>query len=116
MSHPFGTFATQPEFLKASNIDQYVWKPKRMLARSPTHHGQQSVTESVALPPGPKGSIMHSTQPDSLFSVAEIGVLNCSGCGKPMRLARIEPDKPGFDRRSFECAKCNTGETFLMAI
>jgi hypothetical protein len=103
-------------FLKASNIDRHVWNPKRMLARSPTHHGQQSVTESVALPPGPRRSIMFSTQPSPLFSVAEIGVLNCSGCGKPMKLARIEPDKPGFDLRSFECAKCNTGEAFLMAI
>jgi hypothetical protein len=36
---------------------------------------------------------MLSTQPNPLLSVAEIGVLNCSGCGKPMRLARIEPDK-----------------------
>jgi hypothetical protein len=56
------------------------------------------------------------TQPNPLFSVAEIGVLNCSGCSKPMRLARIEPDKPGFDLRTFECAKCNTGESFLVAI
>jgi hypothetical protein len=59
---------------------------------------------------------MLSIQPNSRFSVAEIGVLNCPGCGKPMRLARIEPDKPGFDLRTFECAKCSTGESFLVAI
>jgi len=59
---------------------------------------------------------MPSAQPTALFSVAEIGVLNCAGCGKPMRLASIEPGKPGFDLRSFECAKCNTGEAFLVAI
>ncbi len=59
---------------------------------------------------------MLSIQPDPLFSVAEIGVLNCSGCGKPRRLARIEPDKPGFDLRIFECAKCSTGESFIVAI
>jgi hypothetical protein len=28
----------------------------------------------------------------------------------------IEPDKPGFDLRSFECARCNTSETFLVAV
>jgi hypothetical protein len=50
---------------------------------------------------------MLSTQPNPLFSVAEIGVLNCPGCGNPMRLAPIEPDKPG---------KCGTGESFLVAI
>jgi uncharacterized protein (UPF0212 family) len=59
---------------------------------------------------------MLSTQPNPLFSVAEIGVLNCPGCGNPMRLARIEPDKPGFDLRIFECPKCRTGESFLVAI
>jgi hypothetical protein len=59
---------------------------------------------------------MLSTHPTPLFSVAEIGVLNCSGCGNPMRLACIEPGKPGFDLRSFECAKCNTGEAFLVVI
>jgi hypothetical protein len=59
---------------------------------------------------------MLSIQPNPLFSVAEIEVLNCSECGKPMRLACIEPDKPGFDLRTFECAQCNTGESFLVAI
>jgi len=59
---------------------------------------------------------MLSTQSNPLFSVAEIGVLNCSGCGKPMRLACIEPDKPDFDLRTFECAKCNTGKTFLVVL
>jgi hypothetical protein len=59
---------------------------------------------------------MLSTQPNPVLSVAEIGVLNCSGCGKPMRLSCIEPAKPGSDLRTFECAKCNTDETFLVAI
>jgi hypothetical protein len=52
-----------------------------------------------------------------MFSVvAEIEILNCSGCGKPMRLGCIEPDKPGFDLRTFECAKCNIEKTLLVAI
>jgi hypothetical protein len=59
---------------------------------------------------------MLSTHPNPVLSAVAIGVLTCSGCGKPMRLACIEPAKPGFDLRTFECAKCNTGETFLIAI
>jgi len=30
----------------------------------------------------------------------------CSKCGVPLWLTRIEPDKPGFARRSFECPRC----------
>jgi hypothetical protein len=63
-----------------------------------------------------KGTFMLVTQLNPIFSVAEIGILNCSECGKPMRLACIEPDKPGFDLRTFECAKCSTGRTFRVAI
>jgi len=59
---------------------------------------------------------MLSTQPDPVFSVAEIGVLNCSGCGKPMRLACIAPEQPAVDLRTFEWAKCNTGKTFLVVL
>jgi hypothetical protein len=59
---------------------------------------------------------MLSNQPNPLFSVAEIGILNCSKCGKPMRLACIEPNEPGFDLRTFECARCNAEEIFLVAI
>jgi hypothetical protein len=59
---------------------------------------------------------MLSTQPNPISGAAGTGILNCSGCGKPMRLACVEPDKPGFDLRTFECAKCNTGTTFLVAI
>jgi ribosomal protein S27AE len=30
----------------------------------------------------------------------------CPQCGSTMLLARIEPDKPGHDRRTFQCGKC----------
>jgi hypothetical protein len=59
---------------------------------------------------------MQSTQPNPLFSVAEIGILNCSGCGKPVRLTSIEPDKAGYELRTFACANCNTDKAFLVAI
>jgi hypothetical protein len=35
----------------------------------------------------------------------------CSKCGARMWLTRIEPDKPGCNRRSFECSRCEYGMT-----
>ena len=31
---------------------------------------------------------------------------DCAQCGAPMWLARIEPDIPGHDKRTFECPQC----------
>jgi hypothetical protein len=31
---------------------------------------------------------------------------NCKRCGKIMFLARIEPEEPGHDKRTFECPQC----------
>ena len=31
---------------------------------------------------------------------------SCPQCGNRMLLARIEPDKPDHDRRTFQCGKC----------
>ena len=30
----------------------------------------------------------------------------CAKCGAPMWLARIEPDEPGSEKRTFECQAC----------
>jgi len=30
----------------------------------------------------------------------------CPNCSSPMWLARIEPDSPDHDKRTFECPKC----------
>jgi RNase P subunit RPR2 len=59
---------------------------------------------------------MPSIHTNPLFSRAEIGILACSKCRKPMRLAYIEPASPGFDVRTFECSECNTIERFTVAI
>lgn len=32
----------------------------------------------------------------------------CSKCGAQMWLARIEPEKPDHDRRTFECPECES--------
>jgi hypothetical protein len=31
----------------------------------------------------------------------------CSNCRAPMWLTRIEPDTPGFARRTLECPRCH---------
>jgi hypothetical protein len=31
----------------------------------------------------------------------------CAACEIQMWLARIQPDKPGYDRRTFECPVCH---------
>jgi len=31
-----------------------------------------------------------------------------------MTLARIEPDKPGYDLRTFECTKCNNVDQYIV--
>jgi hypothetical protein len=31
----------------------------------------------------------------------------CPTCGTRMWIARIEPDEPGYDRRTFECPECD---------
>ena len=38
----------------------------------------------------------------------------CVRCDTQMVLSHIEADKPGFDRRTFECAKCHHTETIVM--
>jgi hypothetical protein len=30
----------------------------------------------------------------------------CPKCGTKMHLARIEPEKPGYETRTFECPNC----------
>ena len=38
----------------------------------------------------------------------------CSKCGTTMMLARIEPDAPGRDLRTFECPKCENSESTVV--
>ena len=34
----------------------------------------------------------------------------CAKCGRPLVLTRIEPEKPGFDRRIYYCMHCQSPE------
>jgi hypothetical protein len=38
----------------------------------------------------------------------------CSICGRTMMLARIEPEQPRYDRRTFECVACDRSETLVI--
>jgi hypothetical protein len=38
----------------------------------------------------------------------------CTKCGSEMMLARIEPAKPGFDLRTFECSECNNADQYII--
>jgi DNA-directed RNA polymerase subunit M/transcription elongation factor TFIIS len=38
----------------------------------------------------------------------------CPECGTMMILARIEPDKPNHDKRTFECPKCHHSESMVV--
>jgi hypothetical protein len=40
----------------------------------------------------------------------------CSKCGDMMELRIIEPERPGFDLRTFECPKCLGTETLVAPI
>ena len=36
----------------------------------------------------------------------EVNTPKCPRCGSPMKLERIEPEKPQHDRRIFHCGTC----------
>jgi hypothetical protein len=38
----------------------------------------------------------------------------CPKCSEQMMLARIEPDQPGHDKRTFECLTCECVETIVV--
>ncbi len=40
----------------------------------------------------------------------------CSKCGEMMALRLIEPERPGFDLRTYECPKCLGTETLVASI
>jgi hypothetical protein len=49
------------------------------------------------------------SQSENFFEPARL-VLDlpiCPKCGARMWLARIEPDEPGHDKRTFECPQCD---------
>ena len=66
--------------------------------------------ESVMLPPN-AGSIVPSS-PQLLTAVER---LRCSRCQTRMMLERVSPGPIGFERRLFECPKCDHVEISVIA-
>lgn len=54
---------------------------------------------------------MASTAQENAMQVPQ-----CSKCGADMRLSRIEPHKPGYDLRHFECQHCGHAETRVVKL
>jgi hypothetical protein len=38
----------------------------------------------------------------------------CSKCGTATNLTRLTFDSPGYERRTFECLKCNHSEVYVV--
>ena len=58
----------------------------------------------------------HSHTAPSMFPdlIIEAAPSPCTKCGAPVMLARIEPAKPGFDLRTFECSSCNNVDQYIV--
>ena len=53
-------------------------------------------------------------RPTSHNVMLELEPQPCTKCGAHVILARIEPAKPGFDLRTFECSKCNNADQYII--
>ena len=38
----------------------------------------------------------------------------CTNCCAKMRLVSIEPEKPNYDRRTFECRQCSRSHSIIV--
>jgi len=54
-------------------------------------------------------------QSQSLNSKSEL-VANpiCPKCSVHMMLTRVDPDEPGYDKRTFECQVCNREQSIVV--
>jgi hypothetical protein len=54
------------------------------------------------------------TRTNPLTQTIELEPQPCTKCGARVILARIEPARPGFDLRTFECSKCNNADQYIV--
>jgi hypothetical protein len=57
---------------------------------------------------------MSLSQTDSMRSLHSEVLPLCVNCGTLMKLTEIKPDKPDYDQRRFDCAKCAHFEIFVV--
>ena len=56
---------------------------------------------------------MTQTAP-ALYLDSELAPSPCTKCGAVVHLARVEPAKPDFDLRTFECTSCNNVDQYIV--
>jgi DNA-directed RNA polymerase subunit RPC12/RpoP len=59
---------------------------------------------------------MKITRPPPSCSYFQTTEVPCQTCGRKMKLTLIEPSGPHIELRTYECAHCNSGDSFLIAI
>jgi hypothetical protein len=75
------------------------------------------VTESIALPPNQRKRVMlNRSVPSFFYGKASSERPFCPDCESPMILSRLEPDKPGFDLRTYTCLMCAATESIVVAV
>jgi hypothetical protein len=105
------------EFLTVSNIDQPLGDPEAHDGTITALSRHLSVTESVALPPNQGKRVMLNRSVPSFFhGKASSERPFCADCESPMILSRLEPDKPGFDLRTYACLMCAATESIVVAV
>jgi hypothetical protein len=100
-----------------SNIDQSLGDPEAHdgTITAPSRH--LSVTESVALPPNQGKRVMLNGSVPSFFHGKPTSERPfCADCESPMILSRLEPDKAGFDLRTYACLMCSATESIVVAV
>ena len=89
---------------------------RRILAPSPVRILALPVTESVLLPPICGEALITQSQGlSSAIPPAPFERPTCPRCKAPMMLVSIEPERPGVDLDTFQCAVCNHVLTTLAA-
>jgi len=102
--------------LRRARFNSRLRSRRRILASSPVRILALPVTESVALPPICGEALMTQSQGlSSAIPPAPFERPTCPRCKAPMMLVSIEPERPGVDLDTFQCAVCNHVLTTLAA-
>jgi hypothetical protein len=64
----------------------------------------------------PKAGNMKITPPPPSCTYFQTTELPCPICRRPMKLTLIEPGRHNIELRTFECAPCDSGASFLMSL
>jgi hypothetical protein len=86
----------------------YRHLPNKRFAQSSSNGSRASTSD--------KHRAVVTTEGGYAMFVDRIKSPRCPKCGAMMSLRIIEPERPGFDSRTFECPKCYDTETFVASI